>query len=57
MTTKQLDFKIKSYYFYNYLINLSNFNMNKLKIDKKHGKILMFILLVMLTKINLKIGV
>ena len=30
MTTKQLDIKNKSYYFYNDLINLSNFTMNKL---------------------------
>ena len=35
MTTKQLDIKSKSYYFYNDLINLSNFSMNNLKIDKK----------------------
>ena len=38
MTTKQLDFKRKIYYFYNYLINLSNFSMNNLKIDKKTWK-------------------
>ena len=30
MTTKQLEIKNKSYYFYNDLINLSNFTMNKL---------------------------
>ena len=57
MATKQLDIKNKSYYFYNDLINLSNFSVNNLKIDKKHGKTLIFIILVMLIKINLKIGV
>ena len=56
MITKQLEIKNKSYYFYNDLINLSNFNMNNLKIDKKHGKTLIFIILVILTKMNLKIG-
>ena len=37
MTTKQY-IKNKSYYFYNELINLSNFSMNKLKLDKKTWK-------------------
>ena len=57
MTNKQLDIKNKSYYFYNDLINLSNCSMNNLKLDKKNGKALIFIILVMLTKINQKIGV
>ena len=35
MTTKQLDIKNRSYYFYNDLINLSNFSTNNLKLDKK----------------------
>ena len=35
MTTKQLDIKNRSYYFYNDLINLPNFSMNNLKLDKK----------------------
>ena len=35
MTSKQLDIKNKSFYFYNDLINLSNFSMNNLKLDKK----------------------
>ena len=35
MTTKQLDIKNKTYYFYNDLINLYNFSMNILKLDKK----------------------
>ena len=34
MTTKQLDIKNRSYYFYNDLINLSNFSVIK-KLDKK----------------------
>ena len=38
MTTKQLDIKYKSYYFYNDLINLCNFSMNNLKLDKKTWK-------------------
>ena len=33
MTTKQLDIKNKSFYFYNELINLFNFSMNNLKLD------------------------
>ena len=35
MSTKNLYIKNKSYYFYNNLINLSNFNMNNLRLDKK----------------------
>ena len=41
MTTKQLDVKNRTYYFYNDLINVSNFEAGNLKIDKKkHGKTL-----------------
>ena len=36
MSTKQLNIKNKSYYFYNDLINLRNFSMNNLKLDKKN---------------------
>ena len=36
MTTRQLDIKNKTYYFYNDLINLSNFSVNNLKLDKKN---------------------
>ena len=63
MSTKQLNIKNKSYYFYNDLINLSNFSMNNLKLDKKtwkdidiyyNGKILYYICIIlyyiMLTK-------
>ena len=57
MITKQLNVKNRTYYFYNDLINLSNFSVNNLKLDKKkHGKTLIFIILVMLIKINPKIG-
>ena len=35
MTTKQLKINNKSYYFYNDLINILNFEANNLKIDKK----------------------
>ena len=38
ITTKQLDIKNKSYYFCNDLINLSNFSINNLKLDKKTWK-------------------
>ena len=35
MSTKQLNIENKSYYFCNDLINLSNFSINNLKLDKK----------------------
>ena len=50
MTTKQLNMKNRSYYFYNDLINVLNFEASNLKIDKKIGKTLIFILLAMLMK-------
>ena len=56
MTAKQLNIKNRKYYFYNDLINALNFKPINLKLDKKQGKTLIFIILVMLTKINLKIG-
>ena len=56
MTTKQLDIKNRTYYFYNDLINVSNFEASNLKIDKTHGKTLIFITLDMLTRINNQIG-
>ena len=53
MTTKQLDIKTRTYYFYNDLINLSNFEASNLKLDKKKvGKTLIFIILVMLIRVN-----
>ena len=56
MATKQLVIKSKTYYFYNDLINVSNFEPGNLKLDKKHGKILIFIILPMLIKLNLVNG-
>ena len=50
MTTKQLNIKDRTYYFYNDLINVLNFEASNLKIDKKNRKTLIFITLVMLTK-------
>ena len=38
MTTKQLNIKSKTYYFYNDLINISDFKPGYLKIDKKTWK-------------------
>ena len=38
MTTKQLNIKNKSYYFYNDLINVLNFKSENLKLDKKTWK-------------------
>ena len=35
MTTKQLDIKNRTYYFYNDLINIKDFDANLLKLDKK----------------------
>ena len=57
MTVKQLNIKNKTQLFYNDLINALNFEPTNLKLDKKkHGKTLIFVILAMLTKINLKIG-
>ena len=58
MAVKELNIKNRTCYFYNDLINALNFESNNLKLDKKkHGKTLIFIILVMLIKINQKIGV
>ena len=38
MSTKQLNIENKSHYFYNDLINLSNFSLNNLKLNKKTWK-------------------
>ena len=35
MAIRQLIIKIRTYYFYNDLTNIKNFNFNKLKLDKK----------------------
>ena len=38
MTTRQLNIKDRTYYFYNDLINVLNFEANNLKLDKKSWK-------------------
>ena len=38
MTTRQLTIKNRSYYFYNDLINMLNFEASNLKLDKKTSK-------------------
>ena len=35
MVTKEIDIKNRTYYFYNDLINIKNFDPNMLKLDKK----------------------
>ena len=35
---KQIEIKNRTYYFYNDMINLKNFDSNLLKIDEKHYK-------------------
>ena len=47
MTTKQLNIKNRTYYFYNDLINIKNFDAKNLKLEKKHQGVLVFIMLVM----------
>ena len=37
---KQIEIKNRTYYFYNNMINLKNFDSNLLKIDKKHYKVI-----------------
>ena len=37
-TVKQIDIKNRTYYFYNYMINIKRFDSNLLKIDKKSYK-------------------
>ena len=37
MTTKQLNIKNRTYYFYNDLINITNFEASNLKLDKKQS--------------------
>ena len=45
MAIRQLNIKSRTYYFYNDLINIKNFNINKLKRDKKVLWAMMFIIL------------
>ena len=37
MAIRQLNIEGRTYYFYNDLINIRNFNINNLKLDKKDG--------------------
>ena len=44
-TVKQINIKNQTYYFYNDMINIKNFDPILLKIDRKSYKILVFIIL------------
>ena len=37
MTTKQINIKNRTYYFYNNLINIGNFDPSMLKLDEKNN--------------------
>ena len=47
-TTKQIDIKDQTYYFYNDIIDIEVFDSNMLKLDKKPTKNLIFTILDML---------
>ena len=42
---KQIDIKNRTYYFYNNIFNLKNFESNLLEIDKKHYQGIIFTIL------------
>ena len=42
MAVRQLNIKNKTYYIYNDLVNILNFESTNLKLDKKHGKTLIY---------------
>ena len=44
MAVRQLNIKSKTYCFYNDLINILNFEPNNLKLEKRYGKIWIFII-------------
>ena len=50
MVTKQMNIKNRTYYFYNDLINMTNFDERLLTLDKKHQWGLIFIKLFILQK-------
>ena len=50
MTTRQMNTKNRTYYFYNDLINIKDFDVKNLKLDKKHQWVLAFIILVISQK-------
>ena len=43
--TKQINIKNRTYYFFNDLINIKEFDSSLIKIDKNHTKSLVFIIL------------
>ena len=43
--TKQINIKNRTYYFYNDIINLDEFDRSKIKVDKKNFNELIFIIL------------
>ena len=45
MAFRKLNIEGRTYYFYNNLINIKNFNINNLKLDKKSVLGIMFIIL------------
>ena len=45
---KEISIKNRTYYFYNDIIGIKNFDSNNLKLDKKRTKILIFTILDML---------
>ena len=49
-TTKEIDIKNQTYYFYNDIINLDEFDVSKIKVDKKTSMTLIFIILAMCMK-------
>ena len=47
-STKEINIKDRTYYFYNDIIDLKTFDSKNLKVDKKRTKILIFLILGML---------
>ena len=45
--TKEINIKNRTYYFYNDIINLDEFDESKIKVDKKDFNDIVFIILVM----------
>ena len=54
-TAKQINIKNRTYYFYNDIINIENFDAKLLKIDKKSYKYIEFLILDMLQRKKLVI--
>ena len=52
---KQINIKNRTYYFFNDMINIKNYDSSLLKLDKRHPKTLLFITLDTLQKrINIR---